>query len=116
MASSMEYCIVVRRTLVAYMFKKVQKLSMKSLMQTESGKLVSIVSADLFLIERTLAMTVTVSSSSVVCLFSLGLISYLYSWEYALITFGFMMLTLVMQILFSKYMKNLKMREANLTD
>jgi len=89
---------------------------MKSLMETESGKLVSIVSADLFLIERTLAMTVTVGSSSLVCILCLGTISYLYSYEYALITFGFMVLTLLMQVATSTWLKRLKMREAGLTD
>jgi hypothetical protein len=41
-------CICIRRTLVAALFKKVEALSMKSLSETSSGKLVSLISADMF--------------------------------------------------------------------
>jgi hypothetical protein len=41
-------CINIRRTLVAALFKKVESLSMKSLSETSSGKLVSLISADMF--------------------------------------------------------------------
>ena len=46
----------LRRTLVANMFDKILNLSLKSLVETESGKLVAIISADLFIVERQLCM------------------------------------------------------------
>jgi hypothetical protein len=52
----MDTCLFLRRTLVATMFKKILKLSLKSLVETDSGKLVAIISADLFVVERQLAM------------------------------------------------------------
>ena len=49
--------IRMRRTLVAVLFDKVCNLSMKSLIATNSGKLISVISADLFAAERSLAFT-----------------------------------------------------------
>lgn len=50
-----ETSIKVRRTLVAALYDKVVKLSMKSMTETNSGKLVSLISADLFGVERGLS-------------------------------------------------------------
>jgi ABC-type multidrug transport system fused ATPase/permease subunit len=47
--------ITIRRTLVSYLFSKVARLSMKSLNETNSGKLVSLISADMFQAERGMA-------------------------------------------------------------
>ena len=46
--------IRMRRTLVAVIFEKVVNLSMRSLIATNSGKLISMISSDLFASERTL--------------------------------------------------------------
>ena len=42
---------------MAVLFEKVCKLSMKSLIATNSGKLISVISADLFAVERSLAFS-----------------------------------------------------------
>jgi hypothetical protein len=47
--------IKVRRLLVAGLYNKVVRLSVKSMTETNSGKLVSLISADLFQIERGLS-------------------------------------------------------------
>jgi hypothetical protein len=45
----------MRRTLVAALYDKCVKLSMKSMTETNSGKLISLISADLLTVERGLS-------------------------------------------------------------
>jgi len=90
--------IRIRRTLVAAMFRKVERLSMKSLSETSSGKLVSIISSDLFQVERGLAFTPLVLASPLVNVLSFGIVGFVYSWEYAGIIFLVWVVTVLMQI------------------
>lgn len=46
----------IRRVLCAALYDKVVKLSMKSMTETHSGKLISLISADLFTIEKGLSL------------------------------------------------------------
>ena len=46
----------LRKLLVAAMFDKVGKLSMRSLTETNSGKLITLVSSDIFTLERPFAL------------------------------------------------------------
>jgi hypothetical protein len=46
----------IRKTIVAAMYNKISRLSMKSLTQTNSGKLITIVSGEIQMIERSLAI------------------------------------------------------------
>ena len=92
----MNVSIKVRRTLVNSMFKKVGKLSMKSLSMTNSGKLVSLISADLFAIERGLSFCSMIIASPVVHVTSYIIIGFYYSWEYALIVFATWIFTFLM--------------------
>jgi multidrug transporter EmrE-like cation transporter len=46
----------MRRTLCAALFDKVVQFSMKSMTETNSGKLISLISADLFIVERGLSV------------------------------------------------------------
>lgn len=102
--------IRIRRTLVAAMFRKVERLSMKSLSETSSGKLVSIISSDLFQVERGLAFTPLVVASPCVNLLAFILVGVFYSWEYTGIIFGVWILTLLMQA--GSGMCGLKMKKA----
>jgi hypothetical protein len=54
--SGVHVTLKLRRTLVSALFYKVTKLSVKSIASTNSGKLISLISADLFLIEKGLAL------------------------------------------------------------
>jgi len=50
-----QFSLKLRRTLVSCLFDKAVRLSMKSITETNSGKLISLVSADLFTVERGLS-------------------------------------------------------------
>ena len=53
-----QYALAIRtrRVLIMTLFDKVSKLSIKSLSETNSGKLITLISADIFAIEKGLAM------------------------------------------------------------
>lgn len=78
----------MRRTLVTVIFDKVVKLSMKSLIATNSGKLISVISADLFAIEKTLAFSPLIITFPFVNIFAYILIGFTNSWIDSLIVFG----------------------------
>ena len=56
MFNGIQTSLKFRRVLVTTLFDKVVKLSMKSMTETNSGKLVSLISSDLFTIERGLSI------------------------------------------------------------
>ena len=85
----------MRRTLVAALFDKIAKLSMKSLGETNSGKLVSLISADLFNCERGLSFSCMILASPIVNFISYIIIGTQFSWEYAGIVFGVWIFTVI---------------------
>jgi ABC-type multidrug transport system fused ATPase/permease subunit len=54
--SGYQTAIKIRKTLIAAMYSKISRLSMQSLTETNSGKLITIVSGDIQAIERSLAI------------------------------------------------------------
>jgi ABC-type multidrug transport system fused ATPase/permease subunit len=65
----------LRRILASKMFEKVEKLSMKSLSQCDSGKLVSVISADLSQVERGLGFSPMILGAPavyVICMILIG--------------------------------------------
>ena len=108
--------IRMRRTLVAVMFDKVCHLSMKSLIATNSGKLISVISADLFAAERSLAFTPLVLAFPVVNAFTYTLIGLLSSWVNSLIVFSVWIVMVVVQVAAGRIAKRVKMRDSALND
>jgi ABC-type multidrug transport system fused ATPase/permease subunit len=53
----------LRRTLLGVLYDKISRLSVNSLTQTNSGKLISLISADLFQIERQLGWVVMLAAA-----------------------------------------------------
>jgi ABC-type multidrug transport system fused ATPase/permease subunit len=47
----------MRKTFVSALYDKVGKLSIKSLTETNSGKLITMISSDIFIVERAITMT-----------------------------------------------------------
>ena len=78
----------MRRTLVAVIFDKVCRLSMKSLIATNSGKLISVISADLYAAERSLAFSPLIMAFPIVNLFTYTLIGLTTGWINSLIIFS----------------------------
>jgi ABC-type multidrug transport system fused ATPase/permease subunit len=105
-----------RRTLVAAMFEKVGNLSMKSLSETNSGKLVSLISSDLMATERGLAFSAMIIASPIVNIFAYSLIGVFYSWEYAGIVFAVWLFVFFLQWLTGLCNKDVRAHESALTD
>ena len=108
--------IRMRRTLVAVIFDKVCHLSMKSLIETNSGKLISVISADLFAAERSLAFSPIILAFPFVNAFTYTLIGLLSSWANSLIVFGIWIIMVVIQVCSGRIAKNVKMRDSALND
>ena len=104
--------IRMRRTLVAVIFDKVCHLSMKSLMATNSGKLISVISADLFAAERSLAFSPLIMAFPIVNLFTYTLIGITTEWMNSLIVFSVWIFMLLIQILNGRCAKALKMKDS----
>lgn len=79
--------LLMRRTLITGMYDKVSKLSMKSLTETNSGKLITLISSDIFSIEKGLANSPILFAApliNVVCYIFIGTSA---GWWYSLSTF-----------------------------
>lgn len=87
-----------RKLLIAAVFDKVSKLSMRSLTETNSGKLITLVSSDIFTLERPLSMAPFGVASPLINLACYGLIWVIAGWPYALIIFGLWILTVLCQM------------------
>ena len=106
----------MRRTLVAVIFDKVCKLSMKSLIATNSGKLISVISADLFKSERSLAFSPLVLAFPIVNAFTYCIIGLTSSWYNSLIVFAIWMVQLAVQLCSGRLVKRLRMKDSALND
>ena len=102
----------MRRTLVAVIFEKVTKLSMKSLIATNSGKLISVISSDLFAIERALAFSPLLLVFPFINITTYVLIGFISSWTNSAIVFGCWILMLSVQLFNSRMAKRLKMKDS----
>ena len=78
----------MRRTMVAVIFDKVCNLSMKSLIATNSGKLISVISADLFAAEKSLLFAPLILVFIPVNAFTYTIIGLTSSWYNSLIVFS----------------------------
>ena len=104
--------IRMRRTLVAVIFDKVTKLSMKSLIATNSGKLISVISSDLFAIERSLSFSPLLITFPFVNILTYLIIGFISSWTNSAIVFVCWILMLSIQLFNSRMAKRLKMKDS----
>ena len=112
----MTFSLNIRKALVTGLFNKVTKLSMKSIAITNSGKLISLISADLFLLEKGLSFTSLLFASPFVTLFAGYLLWDLVGWEKTLISFSFWILNLLAQSYATKVGKVSKPKESAIND
>ena len=106
----------MRRTLVAVIFDQVCELSMKSLMSTNSSKLVQLISADLYAAERLVALTHLIIAWPIVNIFAYSLIGLLSSWDNALIVFAMWILIVIVQTVAGYLSKKIKAIDSSLND
>lgn len=105
-----------RKVLVAAMYDKVSKLSMRSLTETNSGKLITLVSADIFTLERPLTMAPFGLCAPFINLACYGLIWHISGWPYAVIIFGLWILMVLGQMCTARLQKRMKQAEAMRND
>lgn len=104
--------IRMRRTLCAVMFDKVTALSVESLAKTNSGKLIAMISSDLFAVERTFTFAPLILVSPICNLFTFLYIGSMFGWIPALIVIGCILVSFGLQILAGNFQKSLKTRDA----
>ena len=80
--------IKLRRTLVGVLFDKMARLSSKSMAETNSGKLISLVSADLFEAERGTAFVNIFLASPLLNFICYGFLVSSIGWAYTLVVFA----------------------------
>lgn len=106
-----------RKVMVTAMFNKVAKLSMQSLARTNSGKLVTLISADLLNLERSMTMTPVFFSAialNVTCYIVIGIM--FKSWVYVLIIAGIWLMMITSQIYTARFLKYFVMEQSGRND
>jgi ABC-type transport system involved in cytochrome bd biosynthesis fused ATPase/permease subunit len=81
--------------LIAAMYSKISKLSMKSLTQTNSGKLITIVSGEIQSVERMLGLLGTLFASPFINAVAYTVLGITNGWQAAVITLGVWLIIMV---------------------
>lgn len=87
----------LRKTITVALYNKVQRLTIKSLTETDSGKVISIISGDLQAIARPLCFTSIILAAPFVNLTAYIVLAITSGVEYALITFAWWILLIILQ-------------------
>jgi ABC-type multidrug transport system fused ATPase/permease subunit len=90
--------IRMRRTLCAVMFDKVTALSVESLAKTSSGKLIAMISSDLFALERSFTFASLILVFPVCNLFTFLYVGSRFGWVPALIVLGCFLVSFSIQL------------------
>ena len=98
------------------MYDKVAKLSMKSMTETNSGKLISLISADLFSVERGLSFFPLLIAAPIINFIAYGFIYQTVGLYYTLVAFGCWITLILLQYASSVSLKNLKLKESACND
>ena len=86
----------VRKILISAIYDKVGRLTMRSLTETNQGRLITMVSSDIFGLERSLAMAPFGLSAPFINLASYGLIWYIAGWPYTIAIFGLWVISMLL--------------------
>lgn len=107
-----QVAVRMRKTLVASMYSKISRLSMKSLTQTNSGKLITIISGDIQAIERPLGLVAMLLASPVINIIAYTVLWITSGWIASLITFGIWILIMITQQYTSGLKKKITLQAA----
>jgi ABC-type multidrug transport system fused ATPase/permease subunit len=97
--------IRMRKVIVSSMYDKVSKLSTKSLTETNSGKLITIISGDVFNVERAICMMPIMPACPLVTVLCLYYIASSSGIVYAAITLAIWLGCLIGQVICNRYTK-----------
>ena len=100
--------ICVRKVLVVAIYDKVAKISIKSLAQTNSGKLITLISSDIFMVEKGLALAPFGLCSPIISLAGYVTIGITSGWPYAVSTAIIWITTMILQTWTSSIQKKYK--------
>jgi len=87
----------LRKTITIALYNKIERLTVKSLTETDSGKVISIISGDLAAIARPLCFSTIILAAPFVNLTAYIVLAFTSGIEYALITFAWWILLLILQ-------------------
>lgn len=108
--------IKIRKILVGALYDKIGKLSAKAVASTNSGKLITLVSADIFMIERGVAFTPLMLLSPITNIVVMLYVGFMFNWANAAIILGFYILMIILQTLSAVKQKKFKMDEGMQND
>jgi ABC-type multidrug transport system fused ATPase/permease subunit len=116
MFEGIQISLKIRRTLVAALFDKVVKLSMKSMTETNSGKLISLISSDLFTIERGLAIFPILFAAPFINGFACFFLARAVGVKYTMVVLGLWIFTMVLQYWSSVISRRLTAKQSHIND
>lgn len=108
--------ITMRKTLISALYSKVSKLSLKSLASTNSGKLITLVSANLLQLERHMIYLPLLIFVPLSMLCAYSLLWYMTSWEFAVIAFACSIVLMIIQFSMAIFSKSFTLKEAHYND
>ncbi len=91
------YSINMRKAIVMAMFNKVSRLSLKSLSETNSGKLITLISSDIFAVERNMQFAPLIISAPISNVVAYVIIGVTSGWQYSAIVFGMTVVMVAIQ-------------------
>jgi ABC-type multidrug transport system fused ATPase/permease subunit len=114
--TGLEMSLKVRKILMASIYDKIGKLSMKAVTSTNSGKLISLISADCFMLERGMAFAPFVFTTPLTNIAVMIFLAIRQHWSSAVVVLVFFVLMLVAQNLNGAALKNKKVKESLFND
>mmetsp|Transcript_40800 Transcript_40800/g.29424 ORF Transcript_40800/g.29424 Transcript_40800/m.29424 type:complete len:117 (+) Transcript_40800:637-987(+) len=106
----------MRKVIVSSIYDKIGSLSIKSLAETNSGKLISLVSSDLFQIERPFSIIFMLIPIPLLNLTVSAIIGFTMGWIYALTTIILSVLMILLQYLTAKKLKTFQIKQGMIND
>ena len=98
----------MRKAIISSMYDKVANLSVKSLTETNSGKLITIISGDIFNVERAICVLPIAPAAPIVTFLCLFYIAYSTSISYAAITLSIWIGCLIGQSICNRFTQKYK--------
>jgi len=110
------FSVSIRKCLISVLFDRVNKLSARSIAETSSGKLVSLISSDIFTTEKGLISSPMLVTSPLINVYAFYLLYSTAGWEHMVIVLVIWLLVLLMQSYSAGLTKKFKTQEGAFSD
>lgn len=114
--SGYQSAIKMRRILVASLYQKACRLSMKSLKVTGSGKLINLISGDLFGVERGISNISMVFAAPIANIVAYCFIAKIVGWKYTFVPIACWFLNLILQRLNAWFIRDYQLKKSAFND